>query len=290
MFERTINKKIEFSGIGVHTGLKTTVILHPAVAGYGIAFVNSNFPQEYIKLGMVIPEQALHASVLKSRSYVISTIEHLMAAISAFKIDNILIEMYGVEMPILDGSSLSFVNLINSAGIKELEVKKTYLMPVKTLYFKDPNSDREIIIEPPKYIQELNDYDKNLYFNYFAEFEHPLVGKSSIEGELNIDFFEHEIAPARTFGFLEQLPYLRSKGLAKGTSLGNTVVIGEDEYLNEPRFENEFVRHKLLDLIGDLALLGKNLAGKVEAKKTGHSFNRLVVQDYINNPGNWKLI
>jgi UDP-3-O-[3-hydroxymyristoyl] N-acetylglucosamine deacetylase len=290
MFERTINKKIEFSGIGVHTGLKTTVALHPAPAGHGIVFVNPKFAQECIKLGTVIPEIALHASVLKSKSYIISTIEHLMAAINAFKIDNILIEISGIEVPILDGSSINFVNLINNAGIKELEAKKTYLTPVKTLYFKDENSDREIVIYPANFDKETNSFDTNLYFDYFAEFEHALVGKSSIVGEFNIDFFEHEIAPARTFGFLEQLPYLRSKGLAKGTSLGNTVVIGEDEYLNEPRFENEFVRHKLLDLLGDIGLLGKNLAGKIVAKKTGHSFNRLVVQDYINNPENWKLI
>ena len=123
-----------------------------------------------------------------------------------------------------------------------------------------------------------------------ADFKHPLVGKSFLKGRLSLSYFKNEIAPARTFGFLEQLPFLRSQGLAKGTSLGNTVVIGEEEFLNQPRFKNEFVRHKLLDLIGDLALLGRNLAGTINAKKTGHNFNRLITQDYIKNPENWKLI
>ena len=107
---------------------------------------------------------------------------------------------------------------------------------------------------------------------------------------MSTEFFSEHIAPARTFGFLDQLPFLRRHGLAKGTTLGNMVVIGEEEFLNDIRFEDEFVRHKFLDLLGDLALLGKNLAGSIKAQKTGHNFNRLVVRHYINNPDMWKLI
>ncbi len=286
MLQRTINEKIVFDGIGVHTGLKSTVILLPAGVDHGIVFKNPNFPEESIRLGEVVPEIALHASVLKSKSFIVSTIEHLIAALSAFRVDNIIIEMESLEVPILDGSCSTFVNLIKKAGIKECSVDKIFLTPVKELRFNDLKLDREIIVAPAAN-KEDNTFDCSLYFNYIAEFEHPLVGKGSLRGSLTTDYFINEIAAARTFGFLEQLAFLRRNGLAKGSSLGNTVVVGEDEFLNTPRFEDEFVRHKLLDLIGDLGLLGKNLAGTITAKKTGHSFNRLVILDYIKNPENW---
>jgi UDP-3-O-[3-hydroxymyristoyl] N-acetylglucosamine deacetylase len=114
-----------------------------------------------------------------------------------------------------------------------------------------------------------------------------LVSKGELHGVMSCNYFVQHIAAARTFGFLEQLPFLRRHGLAKGTTLGNTVVIGEEEFLNDKRFEDEFVRHKFLDLIGDLALLGKNLVGSIVAQKTGHNFNRLVVKHYIEHPGEW---
>jgi UDP-3-O-[3-hydroxymyristoyl] N-acetylglucosamine deacetylase len=288
MFQKTINKEISFHGIGVHFGLPALIIIYPAEPGTGIVFKNTMFVDEQIKLGEIIPEIAMHASVLKKNKFIISTLEHLMATISAFQLDNLLIEIQGIEVPILDGSALNFVEAIRKVGIKDQDKVKLYLTPIEQVSFKDEKNDRVLDIYPAGCDNSL--YDTTLYFEYLADFMHPLVGKSSLAGIMSTQYFINEIAPARTFGFLEQLPYLKSKGLAKGTSLGNTVVIGEDDYLNTPRFQDEFVRHKLLDLIGDLALLGKNIAGKVVAKKTGHSLNRLVVQDYINNPNNWKLI
>jgi UDP-3-O-[3-hydroxymyristoyl] N-acetylglucosamine deacetylase len=227
--------------------------------------------------------------VLKSGAVIISTLEHLMACISALFLDNLIIEIEGIEVPIFDGSALCFLDSFLKIGIEEQAESKNFLTPCEEIEFKD-SSGRLICLSPAKFCDNLNSFDTNLYFDYLADFNHPLLGKSSLSGIFSENFFVQEIAPARTFGFLEQLPVLRRHGLAKGTNLGNTVVIGEEEFLNERRFEDEFVRHKLLDLIGDLALLGKNLAGTIKAQKTGHSFNRLVVHHYVNNPDKWRLI
>ncbi len=290
MKQRTIKKDIFIQGIGVHFGQPAKLILHPSSVDSGIVFFNPKFPGEKIELGKIIPEQAVYASVLKSNKLVISTIEHLMSAISVFQIDNLLIEIHGIEVPILDGSAISFLDLIEKVGIVEQNREKKFLTPCKQLLFEDKKTGKFLELTPAKIDFKTKEYDRNLYFDYTADFKHPLVGKSSLNGKLTFSYFKDEIAPARTFGFLEQLPFLRSKGLAMGTSLGNTVVIGEEEFLNQPRFENELVRHKLLDLIGDIALLGKNLAGTINAKKTGHNFNRLITKDYVDNPKNWKLI
>lgn len=288
MLQITIADEVVFRGVGVHLGLTSKLILHPAPANHGIVFINPMFPDNKLKLGSIIPQEAIHASVLKSSKLVISTIEHLMASISAFGIDNLLIELQGIEVPILDGSSLGFITAISKVGFKSLDVQKQLLTPVSPLIFNDKKNDRFLEILPA--LKKNSGYDLALYFDYFAEFKHPLIGKGRLTGEMTKDYFIKNIAAARTFGFLDELPFLRSKGLAKGTTLGNTVVIGESEFLNKPRFKDEFIRHKFLDLVGDLALLGKNLAGTLRARKTGHSFNRLVVADYINNPENWMLI
>lgn len=282
MKQRTINDQIIFKGIGVHSGAQVKIVLKPALQDTGIIFVNSNNTEQTIKIGQVIPEVAMHASVIKNNNFVISTTEHLLATINAFFIDNLIIEITGPELPILDGSAFSFVHEIERVGIKELNKDKKFLTPKNILKFED-NKGRSLEILPA-----LNG-DNNLYFDYIAEFSHPLIGQSKISGILTTDFFVKEIAPARTFGFLEQLPFLKQHGLAKGTTLGNTVVIGQEELLNETRFEDEFVRHKLLDLIGDIALLGKNLVGTIKAVKTGHSFNRLITENYIKNPENWDI-
>ena len=284
MQQKTIRKEVVIEGIGVHSGEPARVFLRPAACDAGIFFINSKNRSEKIMIGKIIPEEAMHASVIKKNNFIISTIEHLMATVSAFELDNLEIEIDGYEMPILDGSALPFMHFIEEIGVVEQNIKKTFLTVKKPLFIHDVKTDRMIKIIPAK------DNDESLYFDYKTDFKHPLVGNGFISGKMSLNFFKEQIAPARTFGFLEQLPFLKSHGLAKGTSLGNTVVVGEEEILNECRFKDEFVRHKLLDLIGDLALLGKNLSGTVIAQKTGHNFNRLVVCDYITNPNNWMIL
>lgn len=281
MNQKTIAQKLSFDGLGIHSGEGASVSIYPAPAGFGIVLLSTQVPNEPIKIGSIIPEQSMHATVLKSKNWGISTVEHLFAAIQGLGIDNLIVEVENQELPILDGSALPFVQGITSVGLIEQNANKIFITPKETLVFEEPG--RFIKIEPAKDNLDLN-------FEYSVDFEHPLLQPSTFSGKLSQDFFVNQVAPARTFGFLEQLPLLRKHGLAKGTTLGNTVVIGEDVFLNMRRFDDELVRHKLLDLLGDLAILGKNLVGTVKAHKTGHSFNRKVVEHFLKNPDLWQLI
>ena len=280
--QKTIKKEIFLEGIGVHSGERSSVRLRPADSNSGIILTNKSHPNDTIKIGSVIPEHAMHATILKAKTWAISTIEHLMATLSGLEIDNALVEIDGSEAPIFDGSALPFVQAIHKAGILEQSVPRRFLTPKQTISFE--KDGRFIEIKPA------TENDCSLTFDYSITFDHPLVPPGRLQATLTPDYFAREIAPARTFGFLEQLPMLRQHGLAKGTTLGNTVVVGDELFLNQLRFPDEFVRHKLLDLIGDLALAGKPIAGLVTAKKTGHSFNRLVIEHLITNPEQWKTI
>lgn len=280
--QKTIKEKFSIEGIGVHSGEHAIINIKPAKQNSGIVIKNILFPDEPMKIGTIRPQQAMHATVLKNKSWAVSTIEHLMAAIFGLEIDNLLIEIKGFEVPILDGSALPFVQAITNIGITNQEEKKVFITPKKIINLK--NGDRSLQITPAK------KNNLELKIDYSVEFEHPLVKSNSWSTTITPDFFSNEISPARTFGFLEQLPALRKHGLAKGATLGNTVVVGEDIFLNTLRFENEFIRHKVLDLIGDLSLLGKNLAGTIKAHKTGHNFNRLVIEHFLDNPDSWDYL
>jgi UDP-3-O-[3-hydroxymyristoyl] N-acetylglucosamine deacetylase len=280
--QNTIKNKIFLEGIGVHSGAHSTITLTPAGPNHGITVIHKKFPDKKLLIGTKAPEQAMHATVIKCDGWGVSTIEHLLAALSGLGIDNIGIELDGYEIPIIDGSALPFVQAIEKAGILEQDEQKKYLTPKRVIKFED--NERYIEIEP--------DYEekKILEFDYTTSFEHPLITKTQISGALSRSFFVKEIAPARTFGFLKQLPFLRKHGLAQGTTLGNTVVVGEETFLNSLRFKDEFIRHKLLDLVGDLTLLGKPLVGKIRAHKTGHNFNRLVIEHFLNHPDKWRVV
>jgi len=281
--QKTLKKEVSFKGIGVHSGQPATVVLRPRTYDQGIFIINSAIPDEVLQVGTIVPEVAMHATVLKHPRWMISTVEHLMAAVSVMGIDNIEVWVEGPEIPIFDGSALPFVQGIIEMGLQEQEAPKRWITPVDVLTLKDQHG-RWIEITPTE------SSPMPLTFDYVGEFKHPLIGKESLQGAVTIDYFVQELAPARTFGFIDQLPYLRGHGLAQGTSLGNTVVLGQEELLNEMRVADECIKHKVLDLIGDLALLGKPLAGHVRAYKTGHSFNRLVIEHYLQNPLMWRVL
>ncbi len=286
---KTITQEVFFEGIGVHSGLPSKVVLRPSQPNSGIIIKNAHMPDDHMEVGKVIPNVAMYATILSKGEWKISTLEHLMAAVVGLGIDNIVIEVDGSELPIMDGSALPFVQEILSVGFEEQEEDKRFLTPKKILVFEDYEKGRFLEITPADTKKDGNE-NRELHIDYQADFDHPMVGSGEIDCCFSEDFFVKEIAPARTFGFLEQLPFMRKNGLAKGASLENTVVISENGYLNERRFEDEFVRHKLLDMLGDLALLGKRITGKIVAKRTGHNFNRLVVEHYIKNPDEWKII
>jgi len=286
MYQKTIKKEVFLEGIGVHSGERSALTLKPSGPDQGITIENKGF-EDKILLGTVVPEQAMHATIVKSKQWAVSTIEHLVAAIIGLGIDNIAIEIEGgefqrVETPILDGSALPFVHALLEAGLQEQKPAKKFLTPKNKLRFEEDGRFIEIL--PTK------GQETRLSFSYSIDFQHPLIRAATMSGELSQQFFINEIAPARTFGFLEQLPLMRKHGLAKGANLGNSVVASKEIFLNDRRFKDEFIRHKLLDLIGDLGLLGKNLVGKVKAHKTGHAFNRKVVEHFVNNPNEWRVI
>ncbi|MCB9493332.1 MAG: UDP-3-O-[3-hydroxymyristoyl] N-acetylglucosamine deacetylase [Epsilonproteobacteria bacterium] len=285
--QKTVSKDVIFEGIGVHTGQPSTVWVKPAIENAGITIVNVDLHDEPLVIGSVVPEVAMHATVLKSKRWMISTIEHLMAALGQLGVDNAVIEIKGYEVPILDGSSLPFVQGIQQTGLVAQNAAKKIITPKQELSIQDKHG-RSICITP---VQKLPSQGASLVsVDYEAEFADPSLGSPHFKAAITADCFARELAPARTFGFMHQLPLLRQHGLAQGTSLGNTVVAGKDGLLNDMRIADECVKHKVLDLLGDLALLGCQLAGTIKAKKTGHSFNRLVVEHFIRYPEQWRLL
>ena len=280
VYQKTVKNNISWSGIGVHSGEQCTVSIWPAEESSGIVLLrNSTTPQQTIKIGTVIPQDAMHATVLKQDGWLVSTVEHLLAAILMLGIDNAILEIKGNEIPILDGSALPFIQGLLDIGTEQQHAQKKIITPRIPLSFSD-NNGRSINISQAT--QEI----RNFSISYTTQFAHPLAGLTSWNGIITTENFYTDLAPARTFGFLEHLPFLRQYKLAQGTSLGNTVVIG-DELINDMRLPNECVRHKVLDLIGDLSLLGHQLIGTITAQKTSHNFNRLVIEHKIKHPEDW---
>jgi len=287
-YQQTLAAALVISGIGVHTGKLSVIRLVPAGVDHGIIFTHQKFPNDFIKIGSVVPENAMHATVLKCGTWSLSTVEHLMAALYMLGVDNVLIEVDGFEIPILDGSALPFVQSIQEVGLKVQESKKRYLVPSKELNFADDQGRSMKIVPCKSSEQRMDSFGISIEYEFVQS--SPYFGATRFKDNVSQSLFFEKVSPARTFGFLEQLPYLRKHGLAQGTNLGNTVVMSADGVINEMRFPDECVRHKVLDLIGDLALLGHFLKANICAKGTGHSFNRLVIQDYIEKPENWNLV
>ncbi|MEW6007244.1 MAG: UDP-3-O-acyl-N-acetylglucosamine deacetylase [bacterium] len=258
-YQHTINKEVSLSGIGLHTGQNITIALKPAPPNTGIVFIKDDVK---IPAKLCYVSSSYRGISLKKDGTEIRTIEHLLGSLSFFFITNLFIELNGPEIPIMDGSSLPFALLIKSAGIKKQDGRMKYLSFTSPVEIKEDG--RSISILP---------YN-GFKVSYTISFSHPVVKEQSLELEIDETSFIKEIAPARTFGFLDEVNSLRQAGLIKGGSLENAIVVSDDEIINEPlRYEDEFVRHKILDLIGDLSLLGIPLKGHIIANCSGHSLN-----------------
>lgn len=286
LVQSTIKNTLSFEGIGVHSGAYSSVKLHPQPAGAGIIFINKDFPDDIIKVGSVVPESAAHATVLKAEKWRVSTVEHLMAALGFTGIDNLLVEVVGAEIPIMDGSALPFVVGIMHGGVVEQKVPSGYLKPKSRIELADAQG-RFIHIDP------LDENEQNhplLNLSYSAELYRSDNTVRCDVGHVNADFFGMGLIPARTFGTIEQLPFLRSHSLAQGAFLGNTLVFSSERMINGGRFLDEWLRHKMLDFLGDVMLLGRPLSAKVTAHKTGHSFNRMLIEHFHNHPELWEVV
>jgi len=267
MKQRTIKKPVEVVGIGLHKGVPVNLRLEPLEEDSGIVFYRSDKAVS-IPLSMDYVVDTKMATVIGKGDVVISTIEHLMSAISAFGIDNLRIVLDNDEIPIMDGSSISFCLLLKEAGIKEQTKNKKFLKITKEVEIK---LDEKVARVLPS---------DSLSYNFEINFPHPAIGREVYNFNFSTKNYIEEIAKARTFGFLKEIQYLRSIGLALGGSLDNAIVLDDKKILNENlRYNDEFVRHKILDAIGDMRLLGYNFIGKYEAFASGHHLNHLLTKE-----------
>lgn len=272
--QTTIQKDVRIEGIGLHTGNKSTVVFKPAAAGYGIKFVRVDLPDKPEIEAIwenAVTGMAVRGSVIGKGGARVHTIEHIMASCCALGIDNLKIEISNNEPPILDGSSKIFTDILMSAGVKELDAPRQYLAIEEPVHFE---AGKTKISAYPS--------DK-LEIDCAIGFDHPFIKHQRIQLEVNKDVFRNELSTARTFCFDYEIEALQKNGLALGGSLDNAIVVALDGIHNkEPlRFDNEFVRHKALDLIGDLYLAGKPVKAKIVADKPGHQNNIGFVKEFI---------
>jgi UDP-3-O-[3-hydroxymyristoyl] N-acetylglucosamine deacetylase len=277
-FRRTLKRPVGCTGIGLHSGKLVRLTLKPAPAGHGLRFVRTDVGVEIpAQLGCLSRQD--HATTLSRDGVSVDTVEHLLAALYALAIDDASIEVNGPEIPILDGSAAPFVILIHEAGTRPHKEPRQYLKVTKPVE----------VVRGTK-IARLLPAD-HLEVSYTIGFDHPLLRHQARTVRVTAESFVNELAPARTFGFLRDVETMRRNGLALGGSLENAVVIGESGVLNNTlRFEDEFVRHKALDAVGDLALLGYPLLGRLEAIKAGHALHAAVAQKLLATPDAFTLV
>lgn len=259
--QRTLQESVSVSGIGLHSGEHIEIRLRPAPAGSGIRFVRTDLEgRPSVKASVENVLDTTLATTIGENGCRVATVEHLMASFFGLGIDNAIVELDGPEVPIMDGSAASFVFLIKSAGIKEQDEPKKFTLIKKMISVKD--GDRSIKVYP----------SRELKITYMIDFEHPLVRDQKYQMTFSGGDFVREISRARTFGFLKDVKTLKENGLAKGGSLDNAVVIDDFRILNEDglRYKDEFVRHKILDFLGDLSVLGSPVIGHFVVKKAGH--------------------
>lgn len=272
--KNTLKREVHFQGIGIHSGKKVDLWLKPSTCGQ-VVFRRANL--DNLEVGLDPRKvEARNSTRLVSQGLRVQTIEHLLAVLHMFGIDSLVIETSEEEIPIMDGSASPFVKAISQAGKRPLIEKKRLIRILKTFVVRE--KDAFFSVHP----------DKEFRISYSIEYDHPLIRRQELSLALNRKSFAREVAPARTFGFLKDAPSLRSRGLAMGGSLENTVVLDDKGVISGPlRYPDEFVRHKILDLIGDLALLGSPLVGHFKAEKAGHRLHLKGIRFLLDNPRFW---
>ena len=280
--QQTISKKISINGIGLHSGIEVNMQLYPAEADYGIKFIRKDIRNNNVieALWSNVSNTNLSTTISNQYGVSVSTIEHLMSALSGLHIDNIKIEIDGPEVPIMDGSSIKFVDLIDQTSTKSLNKRRKILKVKKNI--KVENNDSSVELKP----------NNQFSIDFEIDFPSRLVSKQSCQLQLVNGNYKTDIASARTFGFERDVDILRSNGLALGGSLDNAVVVGETKILNQDglRFKDEFVRHKILDSIGDLYLAGAPIQGYFLGNKSGHHLNNLLLRSLFADKSNYEYI
>ncbi|QTC91833.1 UDP-3-O-acyl-N-acetylglucosamine deacetylase [Brevundimonas goettingensis] len=281
--ERTIVAPAIIAGVGVHTGERVRLAIRPAAPGVGIVFVRTDITDRDNRIpvsGDAVIDARLNTMIENAEGVRLSTIEHLMAAFAALGISNAVVEVDGPELPILDGSALQFVQLLDRAGFRRQSTPVRYIEILEPIRVTE--GDKTAALLP------CDRYE----MRFEIDFDNAVIGNQVVDFVVDEETFRTEIMAARTFGFAHEVDALRKAGLARGGSLENAVVIDGDEILNPGglRMEREFVRHKALDAIGDLYVLGAPLLGRYEGYKAGHAVNNLLVRALLANPQSWREV
>lgn len=281
--QRTLKNEIRATGVGLHTGQKVFLTLRPAPENSGIVFrrIDLDPPVDIPAQATAVGDTMLSTSI-GAQGETVSTIEHLMSAMAGMGIDNAIVELSANEVPIMDGSAGPFVFLIQSAGVVEQSAFKKFIKITKPIKIQD--GDKYVHFKP---------YD-GFKVNFVIDFDHPVFNGRKLDAcvDFSSTSYVKEISRARTFGFMHEFEYLRSKGLVKGGSVDNAIVVDQNKILNEDglRYEDEFVKHKILDAIGDLYLLGYGLIGEYSAYKSGHGLNNKAIRTLLQNEDKWEFV
>lgn len=279
--QTTIQKSIAANGIGLHTGVAVNLTLKPAPENTGYIFVRTDLDNFETPASVEYISHCSYATTLVRKGVLLSTCEHLLSALRGSGVDNCFIELDNIEVPILDGSSEDWVELIEQAGIIEQNAPRHFLKILERVEFAD--GDRKMSIEPSDKFE----------IECLIDFPHPFINRQTYHFELKNGSFGREIASARTFGFTHEIEMLRKANLALGGSLDNAIVLTpEGGMLNENplRFNDEFVRHKILDIIGDIALLGMPVLGKITAEKSGHAIHASLMSKLLQTETAWEIV
>jgi UDP-3-O-[3-hydroxymyristoyl] N-acetylglucosamine deacetylase len=276
--QRTLKQEVNFEGIGLHTGRHCKVCLKPAPRDTGILFIRTD-KDSIIKASINAVTDTAFATTLGFNGAKIRTVEHILATLAGLGVDNAYVEVNGPEIPILDGSSIELTSLILNGGISKQSKKRPFIRITRPIVLTDGHA--EIAAFP---------YNGRR-ITYRIHFNHHLLGEQKMSLDLTEENFAIEIAPARTFGFLKDVEYLKANGFARGGSFENAIILGENGVLNSSglRFKDEFVRHKILDLIGDFSLLGFPIFGHIIANKSGHTTNLKFLKKILSSPDYWEM-
>ena len=279
MRQRTLQRIVETLGVGLHSGKLVSLRLLPAPANTGIVFVRTDLENREVPARVEWVVQQELAMALKRDGAHVLTVEHLLAALYATGVDNVRVEIDGPEIPVFDGSSRMFLHLIDEAGVKNLAAFQSTLVVRRSVRVASPDGKRFAAIEPSDAFE----------VDYSIEFDHALVGRQRVALDVTEETFRNELSTARTFCFLKDVEAMRARGLALGGSLESAVVIGENGFVSSPRMSDEFVRHKALDAVGDLALLGFRLRGRVVAQCAGHALHAELVRALLRDHDAWTI-
>jgi UDP-3-O-[3-hydroxymyristoyl] N-acetylglucosamine deacetylase len=277
--QKTLAKSIKTSGIGLHTGVEVNLQLKPAPPNTGYIFVRTDLDNFEIPANVEYISHCSYATTLMRKGVILSTVEHLLSALRGAGVDNCFIEVDNIEMPIMDGSAETFLELIESIGLIEQNAPRRFLQILERVDFEQ--GDRRMSVEP----------SDNYEIECLIDFPHPFIKTQTFNFVLRNGSFGKEIAAARTFGFTQEIEMLRKANLALGGSLENAIVLTAEGMLNKSplRFQDEFVRHKILDIVGDFALLGMPILGKLTAQKSGHSVHASLMSKLLKNESAWRI-